>query len=376
MQFLQQLPLLSIILLVVFAIAFLTQLFYYLYFYSRLAFYNPKPFSEPSESVSVVIAAHNDGHRLRQNLPAILTQDYPDFEVVVVNDASDDDTEEVLLNLSQQFPALKVVHVKQSVIFFRSKKFPLSVGIRTAKNEILLLTDADCYPVSNQWIRKMIAGYDHKTEILLGFSPYEKQPGLLNLFIRFDAFQIGILYFSFALARIPYMGVGRNLSYRKSLFFKHKGFISHYHIQSGDDDLFIKSAATKTNTRIIISKEAHVVSEPKKSFKSWIRQKRRHYSTGSLYQPLKKYLLGFQALSGVFYYSAFISLLYLKVFWPIILGVHISRLLCRMLFLGYCSKKLNQRNLYLFSPLLDPFFTFINPLLAISGMAYKSKKWN
>ncbi|MGB4205511.1 MAG: glycosyltransferase [Bacteroidales bacterium] len=375
MQFLQELPTLTLILLIVFLISFLIQIFYYWFFYSRLAFYKSRPGSDTLQPVSVVIASHNDGIKLKRNLPAILTQDYPDFEVIVVNDASDDNTEEVLTAYSQQYPRLKAVHIKQSVIFFRSKKFPLSVGIKSAKNEILLLTDADCYPASDQWIREMQAAYDKNSEIILGFSPYEKQPGLLNLLIRFDTFQIATLYFSFALARLPYMGVGRNLSYKKSLFFRHNGFISHYKIQSGDDDLFIKSAATKTNTRIRIIEEAHVISEPKKTFKAWIRQKRRHFSTGSYYKPLKKNLLGLQALSGLLYYCSLITLICFKIFLPVILGIHGFRLLNRIILLGFCSKKLNQGYLFLFSPVSDPFFTFFNPLLVLWGMAFKIKRW-
>lgn len=369
------LPVLSLILLIVFASALLIQLFYYWFFYSRLAFFRAKPGSEKLEPVSVVIAAYNDAHKLKRNLLSILTQDYPDYEVIVVNDRSDDDTKETVLSFAETYPHLKLVNVTQSVIFFRSKKFPLSVGIKSAKNEILLLTDADCHPVSNQWIRQMQASYTDRTEIVLGYGPYEKTGGLLNLLIRYDAYQIAIQYFSFALAKLPYMGVGRNLSYRKSLFYRQKGFISHYNIPSGDDDLFIKSAATKTNTHIQIHPDSVVFSESKKTFGSWFKQKRRHFSTGKYYKPSRRFLLGLQAVSNIFYYASLASLLALQIYWPIVLGAHGFRLLNRMLLYGYCSKKLSQKKLFLFSPLLEPFFTLFNPILFLSGVFVKSRKW-
>jgi poly-beta-1,6-N-acetyl-D-glucosamine synthase len=365
----------GLIVLSIFILAFLIQLFHYWYFYSRFAFYRPGPGADNSEPVSVVIAAHNEAYNLEKNLPFVLEQDYPEFEVIVVNDGSHDETNEVLTILSQKYPHLKVVNVTQSVTFFRSKKFPLSVGIKSAKHELLLLTDADCRPASNQWIRQMQSGYQNEVEIVLGYGPYEKYPGLLNMLIRYDTFQVAVQYFSFALAKRPYMGVGRNLSYKRSLFYRHKGFINHYHISSGDDDLFINAAATRNNTRVQITPDTHVFSEPKRTVKSYITQKRRHFTTGKLYKPPIKYLLGSQALSAVMYYISFVFLLAIWIYWPVVLGMHAFRLLSRMLLFSYCAKKLNERKLYLLSPLFDPFFTFFNPLLVISGLVFKSNKW-
>lgn len=365
----------SMIALGIFALAFLVQFFYYWFFFSRLAFVKRRLGTEGFEPVSVVVSAHNEAYNLEKNLPLILEQDYPDFEVIVVNDGSHDETDAVLKLLAHKYPHLKVVNVTQSVIFFRSKKFPLSVGIKSAKNEILLLTDADCRPVSNQWIKEMQACYDKEAEIVLGYGPYEKLPGLLNLLIRYDTFQIAIQYFSFALSGRAYMGVGRNLSYKKSLFFKHKGFINHYHISSGDDDLFINAAATRTNTRIQPNSGSYVFSEPKKTLRSWIIQKRRHFTTGRYYKPKYKSLLGIQALSAVVYYASLAYLLAIQLYWPYILVAHSLRLISRMVLFGYGAKKLNERNLYLLSPLFDAFFTFFNPFLALISIVFKIKKW-
>ena len=112
----------------------------------------------------------------------------------------------------------------------------------------------------------MQSGYEPGIEIVLGYGAYKKYPGILNKLIRFETFHTALQYFSYALAGKPYMGVGRNLSYRKEAFLRNKGFSAINHIPSGDDDLFINMIATKTNTAIVIDKEAHTLSEPHKTW--------------------------------------------------------------------------------------------------------------
>ncbi|MDP2423519.1 MAG: glycosyltransferase [Bacteroidales bacterium] len=358
-----------------FLIAIMIQLFYYWYFFGRLAFYRRPTTETPDQPVSVVICAHNEAYSLLQNLPLILEQDYPDYEVIVVNDTSTDESKEILLELSQIYPNLKIVNVSNSVTFFRSKKFPLSVGIKSAQNEILLLTDADCIPASNQWIRNMQARFTDQTSIVLGFSPYPKKPGLLNLLIRFDTFHIALQYFSYALAGLPYMGVGRNLAYRKSLFYEQKGFISHYKIGPGDDDLFVNGAATRRNTVIEIEKNSHTISKLNTSLDAWIIQKRRHFTTGEHYRTKFKVVLGIYSGSGIAYYLLLAALLIFKFEFYWILGIHAFRMITRLVLMGLASKKLNQKSLFLSSLLLDPFFAFFNPFLAMSNTVSPSQPW-
>src|SRR6185436_3860360 len=158
------------------------------------------------------------------------------------------------------------------------------IGIREAKHEILLLTDADCVPASEFWIQHMQDAYDENIDVVLGYGAYHKTKDFLNKLIRFETFHTALQYLSYALAGMPYMGVGRNLSYKKSLFFRHKGFSSINHIPSGDDDLFINKAATKKNTAVIIDPEAITRSIPKRTSKAWKKQKARHYTTAKFYK--------------------------------------------------------------------------------------------
>ena len=158
------------------------------------------------EPVSVVICAHNEFLHLRDNLPSILHQDYPEYEVLVVNHFSDDDTPYLLRKLQEQYPHLHVVTIEEELNFFTGKKFPLSIGIKSARYDRILLTDADCRPVSDQWIRWMSSGFDQRKEIVLGYGRYRYNKGLLNALIRFDTLHIALQYLGFALAGRPYMG--------------------------------------------------------------------------------------------------------------------------------------------------------------------------
>jgi len=206
-------------LIVALLVALFVQLIYYWLIFSRVAFYNhtKRPVSESKEPVSVIVCAKNEYHNLVRFLPKLLEQDYPEYEVVVVNDASDDDTFYLLRELADKYPRLKVVNITQNLNFFSGKKFPLSIGIKSAKYELVLLTDADCFPAGPNWIEKMQSAFSGKTEIVLGYGSYAPQPGLLNRLIRFDTLMVAVQYMSNAMIGMPYMGVGRNLAYRKSL---------------------------------------------------------------------------------------------------------------------------------------------------------------
>ncbi len=354
------------------------QMFYHWFFYARLAFYKEKKEEKPPAAlpVSVVIAARNEYYNLKRNLPAILEQDYPQFEVVVVNHASEDETKDLLKEFSGRYKNLKTVNIDRDLNFFKGKKFPLSIGIKSAHYETLLLTDADCRPSSKLWIRKMAAAYGNdNTEIVLGYGPYKKEKTFLNLLIRYDSFQVALTYLSFALAGIPYMGVGRNLSYKKSLFIKNKGFISHYNISSGDDDLFISEVATKQNTSVEISKESAVFSEPKKTFGQWIKQKRRHMTTGKKYKFHIKLLLGILSLSQWLFYLTVILMLIFNIQIVLALTVFALRLISQTVIFKFAGDKLQENHIFVYLLFLEPLFLFLTPIFTLQGIFGKNGQW-
>lgn len=345
------------------------QLFYYLFFFRRLAFYKPKAKTSSQEyPVSVIICARDEANNLVKNLPGVLVQDYKTtHEIIVVNDNSQDETKFILDEFKKSFKNLNPILLTQEAKGIPGKKFPLSVGIKSTKYEIVLLTDADCVPASEHWIKKMQDGYDNGIEVVLGYGAYYKKNGLLNKFIRFETFHTALQYFSFALAGMPYMGVGRNLSYRRELFFKNKGFSSINHIPSGDDDLFINMVANKKNTAIIIDKEAHTLSEPKTKWSDWLRQKSRHYTTAKYYKPGHKFLLGLYSFSNLLVYPLFILCLVFFNWW-MTLAVFGVRFIILAIIWQKAMKKLNEADLF-------PFFLFFDIWMFIYYFLFAPTLW-
>jgi hypothetical protein len=255
------------------------------------------------------------------------------------------------------------------------KKYPLSIGIKEAKHEVLLLTDADCVPATEYWLQKMQDGYDEGIDIVLGYGAYYARPGLLNKLIRFETFHSALQYLSYALAGKPYMGVGRNLSYKKDMFFRNKGFSSINHVASGDDDLFISMVANEFNTRVVIDKDAITFSEPQKTFKNWVNQKRRHYTTGKFYKPLHKFLLGMYSLSHFLFYPLFITSL---VFydWKISLVLFALRFSVQAFVFFKSMEKLNEKDLFPWWWLFDIWMFFYYLIFATALWKKPRKTWN
>ena len=323
------------------------QVFYYLFFFSRLAFYRPKAKDNSrTHAVSVVICARDEAANLTRNLPGALLQEYKTtHEVIVVNDNSYDESKYLLEELQKSFRQLHVVELTQEAKMIPGKKFPLSIGIKTAKHEILLLTDADCVPATEHWIDSMQAVYDDDTEIVLGYGAFHKKPGFFNKLVRWEKFHSALQYLSYALARTPYMGVGRNLSYKKAVFFRHKGFSAHNHVPGGDDDLFINMAATKKNTRINIDPNSFTLSDAAASWDHWRAQKKRHYTTGKYYKGKHKFLLGLYAFTHFIFYPAFIAALVLFN-WEWALIVFAVRFVLQAVVMYLSTKKLQENDLF------------------------------
>jgi glycosyltransferase involved in cell wall biosynthesis len=354
------------------------QLFYYLYFFLRLAIYKkPQKNIHVEHPLSVIICARDEAHNLVNNLPGVLVQDYSTtHEVVLVNDNSEDETKYLIEEFKKSFKNLNPVILTQEAKMISGKKFPLSIGIKSAKNEMLLLTDADCVPASEHWMQLMQDGYNDDTEIVLGYGAYRKKPGLLNKLIRFETFQTALQYFSYALAGMPYMGVGRNLSYKKEVFLRNKGFSSINQMPSGDDDLFINQVANKHNTAIVIDKDAHTISEPKTSFNDWMNQKYRHYTTSKYYKTKHSVLLALYALSQFLVYPVLITAIILTKQYALILSLWAIRAIVQGLILRNTMKKLNELDLWPWYLLFDIWSIFYYLFTLPSVWKAPQKNWN
>jgi len=306
------------IILYIFLVSAGIQILYYLIIFIRIFAKPKKEIKTEKIPVSVIIAARNEANNLQKFLPTVLEQKYDNFEVIVVNDASDDNSDSILRRFQQKYKNLYVTSLPLDTQFSHGKKLAQTLGIKAAKNEWLLFTDADCIIDSNLWLEKMQANFTENTEIVLGYGGYIKKRGLLNLIIRYDTVFIAIQYITYAMMGLPYMGVGRNMAYRKSTFFKNKGFASHLKLLSGSDDLFVNENATKKNIKVEFSSESFTHSVSKETFSDWIIQKKRHFTTGKHYKFKHKMLLGLEVFSRQLFYILFIIL---AIYWnePIII---------------------------------------------------------
>lgn len=352
------------VLLVVFVVAFVVQLFYYLFFFIRLSF-TPKVSETTSTSfpISIVIAARNEEQNLANFLPDFLTQDYPTFEVIVVNDRSWDESLDVLMAFEQQYENLRIVDIPDVGRDGYAKKMAITLGIKAAKYDRLLFTDADCIPANQHWLSEMNEGFQHNKMLVLGAGPYSRKKGFLNKLIRFDAISIAMQYLSFAKSGIPYMGVGRNLGYSKELYDSVRGFKSHYYIASGDDDLFVNEAGNRKNTAVVFNKNAITFSEPKTTFTEWWRQKQRHFTTGNRYKKRHLFLLALFPISLVLFYLTFLILIALKTYPLFILGLLCAKLLIQILIFIRPFKIMGGKDLLIMAPFLELIFLVMNPLL-------------
>jgi len=368
--FFNDMELSSQIAFLVYFAAFLIQILFWVVVCSRMLLYKPVYTRADKEPVSVIICARNEEENLRKNLPLVLEQEYPDFEVVVINDCSKDGTEKYLDKLREDYPVLKTTTIKEDRKFRHGKKLALTVGIKAAVNDLLLFTDADCRPETPLWIDSMQRNFNPETSVVLGYGGYLEKKGLLNTIVRFETLYIAIQYFNYALTRLPYMGIGRNLAYRKSLFLGNKGFARHSHILSGDDDLFVNEVASRHNTRIENSKESHTRSESESTFKEWYYQKKRHLTTGPGYKFTMKFLLSLEVLSRVIIYAGFIFLLvsesqeYLAITIPFLVRTGIFLTIFKI-----TGSRLNEKHLLLPSLLLDLLLPLFNMFILFSNFA-------
>ena len=321
--------------------------------------------------VSVVMAAQNDGEWLRTNLVYLLEQDYPDFEVVVVDYLSTDDTQFVLRLLAENYKNLKIVTFHENVNGYLGLKYPLSIGIKSAKNDILLLAEPECMPMEHthfNWIREMVSGYVHDhIDIVLGYCGITYKPSLFNWLQQYDNLDYSVEYLGAAALRHPFTGNGRNLSYRRSLFMKKDGFIYHYHIPDGADDMFVNQNCRRRNTSVVLSRDAFTVVEPQPSLRQWHIFRKHRIATHSYYRFGLKLARFAKPLCVLLFYLAGALLLVLGTFpWQILAAVLVLKLAWQITSTAVAARRLGVKPIiYILSPLFEIYFLIANTFLSI-----------
>lgn len=365
------------------ALSLLVLALYYGLCYLRVGRHKPhKPTPDETSPalppVSVVMVAQNDGEWLRANLLYLLEQDYPDFEVVVVDYLSTDDTKFVLQVLSENYKHLKVVRLEQNVSGYEGKKYPLSIGIKSAKNDILLMADPECVPLDRDnfgWIRAMVAGYWHENiDLVLGYSGIVQKKSFFNWLQQYDNMDFSAEYLSAAMMHRPFTGNGRNLSYRRRLFMEHNGFIYHYHEPDGADDMFVNQNARRHNTGVVLSPESFTVTDPQPTLGLW-RKYRKHRAATHRYYPTTLTLTRLaRPLAVVLFYASAATLLVLGTMpWEVLALVLALKLAWQIVATAQTCKRLGvSPAVYILSPLFEIYFLLSNTILKISPLPKKN----
>lgn len=365
-----------ILILYFFIVIVAIQLTYYLGIFGKFAFAKAQKITPKRIPISVIVCAKNEEENVAKFIPLLAEQNYPDFEIVLIDDASSDTTLDIFEAFEKQYSNIRLVKVENNEAFWGNKKYALTLGIKAAKKEYLLFTDADCYPTSKEWITAMSSQFTMQKTIVLGYGGYEKIPNsLLNKIIRFETLLTAIQYFSWAKIGNPYMGVGRNLAYKKDEFFNVNGFINHIQVRSGDDDLFINEAATSKNTTIAYNPESFTYSKPKTTFKDWLIQKRRHIATANHYKKIDQLQLGVFYCSQLLFIILPIILLSFQFQWILVLSLLFVRYLCAWLVVGFSAGKLKEKDLKFWFPVVEILLIFTQINIFISNIFSKPVNW-
>lgn len=352
-------------------------LLYYIGVFSRLIFLKPKSYSpEKMPSVSVVICAKNEAENLERNLKVIMIQKYPNFEVIVVNDQSTDNTENVVKYFCDRNSNLRLLSIKKDIVKpLPGKKFPLRVGVEGATHDIIVVTDADCKPANTLWLNTLVSEFLRETDFVLGYAPFNKTKGLLNKLIRFDNVIAAMQYFSFSLVGMPYMGVGRNMAFRKKEFLNYEESEKAKKILSGDDDLFINKKATRAATEIAIHKDSFMFSNAKNTWTEWLNQKTRHTQTSYHYSFLSQFLLFMFALLNFSFYLFPVTFLFVPTN-PLYLAIPFATVLLVKLYVhAKVAVKLSNEDLPVLSIFLDLLYVMHLPVIFMKSIFAKKIAW-
>ncbi len=360
----------------IYAFSWIFQVFYHLFFMLKTATWKTPARTNGSKPLSVIICAKNEAQNLEQFIPYVCTQDYPNYEVIVVNDGSSDETEMTLAQLKSKYSNLYYTSIHSSKQFYSGKKLALTIGIKAANNEYLIFTDADCKPTSDQWLKEISSQFSSEKQIIVGHGRFSKKKTLFNLFLRYETFWNAVQYMGFALRGQAFMAVGRNMAYTKSLFLEKDVFKPYLNMASGDDDLFMRACANKHNTTVQLNYNSQTESIPPNNMNEWINRKSRHLTTSPKYKFSIKLSLITEVLTRQIFWLLTLCSLFFPIFTPVTISLFVVRLVIMQVILGKAAKKMGENRLYLAALVFDLIIPIvIGYVWIINIFSAKKKKW-
>ncbi len=292
------------------------------------AFLNKKTFpGQVPQPVSVIICAHDEEANLRELIPLLLLQDHPEFEIIIVEDRGNDGTYDYLLSATKEKKHLKMVRVVYLPEHITGKKFALTLGIKAAKYDWVLLTDADCRPDGNRWLKQMSGRFNGECQIVLG------------------------------------------------LFLDNKGFNTHLGLAGGDDDLFVNEHARKRNTTTAIGKGALVYSKPKTTWREFYYQKLRHLFAGKRYKLSTKLVLGLFSISWIAVWILAVPVAFFAPEGGWLVGLIVFRWVVMVLLFYDAPRKLGDGFEAWKVPLMDFIYAFYYLVAGLTALISKKVRW-
>ncbi len=360
-----------------FCVVVFFQVIIYLCFYGKFAFYkqNQKPLKQSFPPVSVIVYAKNQANELQANLPDIISQNYPDFEIILVNNHSSDCTVNVMEQFKQHNQAIKIVNVKNIEAFWASKKYALTLGIKAATHDYLLFTESNFKPLTKSWIREMSTKFGTKKDIVIGFKTYPKNQTLFNKFLRCDNIIDILTTFSFTKSGLPFKGDNSNLAYTKKAFFKANGFTNHIKLYYGEASLFINQVATTKNTALCINPIGFTQQQTPINFVNWKQNKQLLLKTAMHFNFLNKSLLILLHITHVLFWLLASILFVVGYYWYLVLALFLFRISIQLIIFGISAKKLNQSDIVIFLPILEVFLLLVQITIFISQLTATRNHW-
>lgn len=333
--------------------------------------------SNNKQGVSVIIVTNNSADALKTGLLQILEQDYPLFEVVVVNENSTDDTEFVLYVLKKNYSNLTVINLGRNDNNFESYKFSLSIGIRSAKYSYCLLTNVSCTPQGYNWLDKMMepVNNNNQCKIVTGMVSREKSKyGLLNAIVRYDESLSCVNLISYTNLGNAYTSCGMNMIYEKDFFISHGGFIAQYTKMCSQEDYFVHRFSNKKNTATVVDNEAKLLLPPINSFGTFCRTK---FATSLSHKALKgssKVLLATLPLSSFLFYVLLGILFFFSFPWQYILIFIVAKWISQIVFSTKQRRKTSAKKIVWVAPFMEIFFFLFNFIIRVRVLFYRKKE--
>jgi glycosyltransferase involved in cell wall biosynthesis len=360
----------------VFAAITVIQIAWYLGILGKFAFIKQQTITPKKIPVSVIVCIKNNIEAVQRLIPALAEQQYPDFEIVLVDNASQDETIDILEAFEKQYHNVKLVKVENNEAFWANKKYALTLGIKAASKDYLLFIDVNCMPASNEWIASMASQFTLSKTIILGYSAFaKKKNSFLNKLIRFDGLMAATQYFAWMRAGRPFTGNGRNLAYKKDEFFNRNGYINHIKIRTGEDALFINEAATKKNTAICYTPQSITFRESKKTFKQWVRDKRKRAYAAHFFKSFDKLQLNTFYMLQILFIVLAITLAILQYNWMFLVPVIVVRYIVAWVTLAQSAKRLNEKDAVYWYPVMEIMVIFTQLYAYIANLFSKPVHW-